>query len=96
MVIAKEPDLIFNTLEKRQAPSSPQSSPGSSDDPHMILDSSEKRKLSTPSLPSSLPDTDRKALNALEMFLNDDHITLQQALDKHMNAGTSHGPSGML
>ncbi|PWN38514.1 uncharacterized protein FA14DRAFT_177783 [Meira miltonrushii] len=76
----QEPDSIYPNLAKRQTDQSPASSSGSTGPQHSVLEQYKKRKWST----SSLPETDQKALKAAETFLNDDHISLQQAMKKHM------------
>lgn len=77
----KDVELSTVNLAKRQVPPSPTSSVGSSNHPLPLLEQSKKRKSSTP----SLSETDQDALKAAELFLNDDHISLQQALRKQMS-----------
>lgn len=74
-------DTSFNkiNLVKRQVLSSPASSSASSNYPHVAQEPT-----------SSLSETDRNALKAAEMYLNNDHISFQQALNKHMKTDNSH------
>ncbi|PWN38522.1 uncharacterized protein FA14DRAFT_183877 [Meira miltonrushii] len=80
------PHSLLEQYKKSKSSTSPLSSSSSSSStvltgsPPSLSEQNKKRKWST----TSLSETDRNALKAAEAFLNDDHMSLEQALKKHM------------